>query len=251
MSWIKIRTDLRNHPKVVRLASALKTDRLRTLGALQVVWSAFDTHSADGLLEGYALDTIDEDTFPGFGAALQQVRWIEVVEGGLRLPEFDTHNGASAKKRAQDTKLKQSNRGADKQANGSWTPAGQMSAEQPDKLSGSEADKSRTREELDKKKNPHKPPRGNVHGFPPGFDAFWSAYPKKVAKEAAAKAFARLAPDERLLPALMAALETQAASEAWTKEGAKYAPNAASWLNGKRWEDETPGVGDSPFAGAL
>lgn len=155
MSWIKIRTDLRNHPKVVRMASALKADRLRVLGGLQVVWGTFDTHSADGLLEGYTLAAIDEDLgWKGFGAAMHAVRWLEEVEDGLIVPEFDTHNGASAKKRAQDTKLKQTNRAADKDANGSWNATGHLSGTHPDKNTtdaGPEADNSRTRVREDKK----------------------------------------------------------------------------------------------------
>ena len=96
--------------------------------------------------------------------------------------------------------------------------------------------------------------RGRVHGFPPGFDAFWAAYPRKVAKEAAAKAFARTRPDEATLTMMLSAIRRQAASPAWQKDRGEFVPHAATWLNGRRWEDaETPGVtvAADPFAGAL
>lgn len=94
----------------------------------------------------------------------------------------------------------------------------------------------------------------SVHGFPAGFEAFWAAYPRKVAKEAAAKAFARLRPDERLLGLMLAELRRQAASAAWQKDRGEFVPHAATWLNGRRWEDaDTPGGSGcaDPFAGAL
>ena len=83
-----------------------------------------------------------------------------------------------------------------------------------------------------------------VHGYPPGFEAFWSAYPKKEGRKVAEQAFARIAPDEPLLATMLAALRRQAASEQWTKEFGKYVPMPATWLNGRRWEDELPGLED-------
>lgn len=80
--------------------------------------------------------------------------------------------------------------------------------------------------------------RGTVHDFPPGFEAFWAAYPRKIGKDAAAKAFAKLKPDEALLHAVLTAVKAQAASEQWTKDEGQFIPHASTWLNGRRWEDE-------------
>lgn len=103
------------------------------------------------------------------------------------------------------------------------------------------------------KKPPNPRKRGNVHEFPPGFEAFWLPYPKKAAKDAAARAFAKLAPDEALQAVLVAAVRRQAASEQWRKDGGQFVPNAATWINGRRWEDELPSMADAdePWAGAL
>lgn len=94
---------------------------------------------------------------------------------------------------------------------------------------------------------------GTVHDFPPGFEAFWRAYPRKLAKAQAAKAFARLKPDEALLARMLASLQAQAADEAWQRDGGRYVPHAASWLNGRRWEDEPSSAKPmaDPWAGAL
>jgi hypothetical protein len=124
--WIKMRTDLLTSPKVVRMASALNADRFRIVGGLLSVWSLFDAHSADGSLVGYSLDSLDElAAWPGFSAALVAVGWLVDSGESLDLPRFDAHNGASAKRRAQDADRKRVVRSA----------------------SASDADKKRTREE--------------------------------------------------------------------------------------------------------
>lgn len=109
MDWIKVRCDLRTHPKVVRVASALKSDRLRIVGALHAVWSIFDAHSIDGILHGYTLEILDEEIgWKGFSKALTMpdVGWMEITPDGIVMPRFDTHNGESAKRRATDSERK-------------------------------------------------------------------------------------------------------------------------------------------------
>lgn len=73
-----------------------------------------------------------------------------------------------------------------------------------------------------------------------GFDVFWSAYPRKVAKPNALKAFEKVQPDDALLRLMLAAIERDRVSPQWQKDGGQYIPHAATWLNGRRWEDEIP-----------
>lgn len=70
------------------------------------------------------------------------------------------------------------------------------------------------------------------------FDAFWKAYPKKKAKEAARKAWDKLKPDESLGKEIIQAVTESAKTKDWLKENGKYIPYPATYLNGKRWEDE-------------
>ena len=141
--WIKMRTDLHTHPKVVRMASALKADRLRIVGGLHSAWCLFDVHSVDGFLDGYSPDTLDDLIgFPGFSQAMIAVGWLEYEGENLVMPRFDAHNGQSAKRRAQDADRKRNVR----------------------KASASEADKKETREEKRREDlkdiNPPNPPKG-------------------------------------------------------------------------------------------
>lgn len=122
-----MRADLFTHPKVVRMSSALKADTLRTVGGLMSVWCLFDAHSDDGRLEGYSPEVLDAHLrWEGFADAMVAVGWLEHDHAdGLALPRFDTHNGQSAKRRAQDADRKREVR----------------------KVSASEPDEKRTREE--------------------------------------------------------------------------------------------------------
>lgn len=71
-----------------------------------------------------------------------------------------------------------------------------------------------------------------------GFDAFYAAYPRHEGKAAALKAWNKLAPDVVLQEQMGKALEVQKQSQQWRKDGGQYIPMPATWLNGKRWEDE-------------
>lgn len=48
----------------------------------------------------------------------------------------------------------------------------------------------------------------------------------------------KLHADRDLLDAVLTALEWQTRMEAWQRDGGRYVPNPATWLNGRRWEDE-------------
>lgn len=68
------------------------------------------------------------------------------------------------------------------------------------------------------------------------FDAFWKAYPKKVAKSTANKVFDKLKVDDELLNKILFALEKQKQSRQWQDK--QFIPHATTWLNQRRWEDE-------------
>ena len=68
-----------------------------------------------------------------------------------------------------------------------------------------------------------------------GFAAFYAAYPKKVGKGQAVKAWRaaikKASPDD-----IMAGLEPAVAK--WALGDPQFIPNPATWLNGERWDDE-------------
>ena len=68
------------------------------------------------------------------------------------------------------------------------------------------------------------------------FDSFWKAYPKKVGKADAHRAFVKVPKD--IWPKLVPAVEKQKQSRQWQIEGGRYIPNPSTWLNQGRWDDE-------------
>lgn len=71
-----------------------------------------------------------------------------------------------------------------------------------------------------------------------GFEAFWAAYPRKVAKQAALRGWRRIKANQELLARILAAVERHKQSEQWQQDGGRFIPHPATWLNQKRWEDE-------------
>lgn len=217
MSWIKMRTELQTHPKIVRILSATKADKFRVIGGLHAVWSVFDQHSVDGKLFGYTPTLMNHVIgWDGFSEAMIAVGWLEFdgVET-LVLPEFDEHNSKSAKRRAEDQKRKRDGRKEDDIPQDVRNESGQ------------DADKKRTRERV----------REEKEEIQKKFDALWEAYPRKDSKAKALQAFSKIAPDEQLYAQILAGVKRAETSEQWCKDGGAFIPHASTWLNQRRWED--------------
>lgn len=73
------------------------------------------------------------------------------------------------------------------------------------------------------------------------FERFWSAYPKKVGKDAARRWWGKRKPDDAMLAAMLAAIAVQAKSAQWAKDGGQYIPHPTTWLNEGRWQDDAGG----------
>jgi hypothetical protein len=69
------------------------------------------------------------------------------------------------------------------------------------------------------------------------FDQFYQAYPRHVAKQGALKSWLKFSPGAERIPVIMAAVEHYAAEVRDTEP--KFILHPATWLNGKRWEDES------------
>ena len=70
------------------------------------------------------------------------------------------------------------------------------------------------------------------------FDRFWAAYPKKVGKADARKAFDKTRSVS--IEAILSAIERLRRSDQWQKDNGQYVPHPATWLRRGGWDDELP-----------
>lgn len=70
------------------------------------------------------------------------------------------------------------------------------------------------------------------------FELFWRAYPKRVAKKDAMKAWRKLDPSPELVQRILVALAWQIETDQWQRDDGQYVPYPASYLRGERWDDE-------------
>lgn len=149
--WIKMRNDLAEDPAVISMAGALGVDEDLIVGKLHRLWSWADRQSRDGHAVGVTQKWIDRHIrCDGFAAAMAQVGWLAIDSSGISFPNFDRHNGETAKTRALGTKRKQKQR----------TVVPQVV---PD-VSRTDRDKSETREEKrrEEKKEQKTAPLGDL-----------------------------------------------------------------------------------------
>ena len=75
------------------------------------------------------------------------------------------------------------------------------------------------------------------------FESFWGAYPKKVGKADALKAWKKNKAAQHINKALKT-IERMKATDQWQREGGRFIPNPATWINQGRWDDEVEGRQD-------
>lgn len=100
--WIKMRSDLSTVEEVVYLSSLLKCDVYAVVGRLHALWAWADRNSLDGSNLRVTFAWIDQYVSQkNFAENLKKVGWLKGKDGAISLPNFDKHNGETAKKRAE------------------------------------------------------------------------------------------------------------------------------------------------------
>lgn len=225
--WIKFELATADKPEVLRMARILGIDKDSVVGKLVRLWAWFDKNSVDGVVDGVVVEDIDAICYQnGFANTLVSVNWLTVCSEGDRLsiPNFDRHNGESAKKRALKNE-----RQARWRAN--------VDADVGDKSATKASTKASTREEK-RRDIKTTSPKGD---FSAGFQHFWEAWPasdRKVAKAKCAECWKRFGLDS-MADAVVAHVVVMRQSEQWQKG---FEPAPLTYLNQRRWQDasETP-----------
>lgn len=103
--WIKMRVDLRDDPDVIGIAAATGLDEDTVVGKLHRIWSWADQQTANGNAHSVTRKWLDRYIgVTGFAEAMEKVGWLTVMDDGIQIPDFDTHNGQSGKRRALTAK---------------------------------------------------------------------------------------------------------------------------------------------------
>ena len=112
MNWIKVQTNFRTRPKLVRLSSALKWTPVQSLGAVVHLWMIADEHATEsGLLEGLTFFDLDSMVAcPGLAESMAGVGWLKETAKGVQFVNYEEHNGSTAKSRAREQKRKAASR---------------------------------------------------------------------------------------------------------------------------------------------
>ena len=88
------------------MAATLGIDQDAVVGKLIRVWIWADQQSRDGHALSVTKAFLDRVTFqPGFADSMESAGWL-TNDGNLSLPNFDRHNGETAKKRALSNRRK-------------------------------------------------------------------------------------------------------------------------------------------------
>ncbi|VBB10651.1 hypothetical protein [Burkholderia stabilis] len=262
--WIKMCADLSEDPIVIAIAARLGVDEFSVVGRLHRIWSWADRHLEDGLALGITPEWIDQFVrLDGFSTALIEVGWLyrfdkeSVIDlqqslidsapetfidsslsfidsyrnlidsrdegglGGVVFPRFfrfltgKTTTKTKTKTNPTPTCAREIDNAIDKAT---------------DKGIDNEIDKASV--QIDKDES---------------FASFWKLYPRKDAKVQARKAFVKLAPSAELLERILDALDRFKRCDQWLREDGKFIPFASTWLNQRRWEDEsTQGMRPQP-----
>lgn len=238
--WLKFDASLPEKPETLAVTIAMGwEDPDLTVGKLMRLFRWFDQHTIAGnapRVTAALLDRIIGVT--GFVQAVASTGWIVISDDGVTLQNFDRHNGATAKSRAQTAKRVATYRASDE----SNAPSNAAT------VTPALAREEKRREE----KEPPKPPKGAAFE-PEGFRSFWEAWPTSTRKGGKDKCLAvwRDKRHEGAAEVIVAHVVAMAATKDWTKEGGQYVPAPVVYLRSTAWTGAEVDAPHAQYAGAI
>ncbi len=242
--WLRLWHDMPNDPKwrtIARISG-------QPLALVQAVFLHLMVDASRNVTRGHvsvthedlasALDVTHTEIEAIFDAMQGRVIDGDVLTGwDRRQPKReDLGNPDTGTKSAAERKRQQRQR--DRDVLSDRDDADDCVTDDTNSISHAESRKVTTDKDKDKdKETTPKPPSGVELRF----ERFWSAYPKKVGKDAARRWWGKRKPDDAMLAAMLAAIAVQAKSAQWAKDGGQYIPHPTTWLNEGRWQDDAGG----------
>ena len=218
--WIKMECSTPDKPEVLAITALMGwDDEDLTVGKLFKLWRWFDQHTTNGNAIGVTTALLNKKVgVSGFVEAVESVGWLSVTEAGIRIKDFDRHNGASAKQRSQTAK-----RVANCKSNAKGNGASVTLTE----------DYTLPREE---KRREEKKENTNAARQAARFDDFWNAWPKSERKQDRTKCLDKWtsAKLDTIADIILDDIGLKKLTEKWA---GGYIEAPLVYLNNKRWED--------------
>ncbi|MEW1813256.1 hypothetical protein AB0284_21445 [Pseudarthrobacter phenanthrenivorans] len=233
MGWFKVDDQLAFHAKVMLAGNSAMGLWIRA-GA----WSS--AHLTDGFVPTHMASAManmangmakpcDQDALVMAGL------WDE-VEGGYQFHDWSDFQPSADEERERREKIKEARKQAGKKG-----AAARWNASDTDGKNGktiakpSQTDSNPDGKPMAPTRPDHKRTSSSPAAPPMEFDQFWAAYPRRVGKQAAIKAWAKavkITEPQKIIDA--------AASYARTvrDKDPQYTAHPSSWLNAGRWDDE-------------
>ncbi|MEY4385237.1 MAG: hypothetical protein RLY20_520 [Verrucomicrobiota bacterium] len=105
--WIKVETHTPDKAEIRHIARLCHCTKAEAFLAFFRVFVWLDEQTEDGHVDFFTPADADEIAqLDGFGAALQEVRWITFSATGAVVANWERHNGQSAKRRCLDAERK-------------------------------------------------------------------------------------------------------------------------------------------------
>lgn len=235
--WIKFDSSLPEKPETLAITAKMGWDDPDlTVGKLMRLFRWFDQHTTNGNAAGVTSALLDRVLgVIGFTESVASVGWIVISTEGISLANFDRHNGATAKSRAQGAK-RAANHRSNAPSNGkSNAPSVTESLPREEKRRvippyPQEGEGETVSEQPDASPQKAKDPGG--------FERFWQTWPKSERKQARGQCLKswRRVGAEKCADAVLAHVEQMKSSESWTKEAGQFVPAPLVYLNQRRWE---------------
>lgn len=147
--WLKMEACTPEKSEVLAITARMGWDDTDlTVGKLFRIWRWFDQQTTDGNACGVTTALLDRIVgVTGFCSAMQSVGWLAITGDGISLPNFDRHNGNTAKNRAQTAKRVASHKAnakANAQGNGATVSGALPKEEKRRDISSTDVEDKRT-----------------------------------------------------------------------------------------------------------
>lgn len=207
MAWIKLDHTTPDKPEMFAIAEHLNCSHGEAFLACIRVWMWADQQSLNGHAINVTEKTLDRISgHAGLVHAMRKAGWLDGTDGAISFPNFDRHNGETAKKRVLAAKRKVTQR------------------------SRSKGDNSVTRVRVRVRSIPIAPSGA--------FLKFWGIWPASSRKQARGSCWDIWHKRDLDLHAdeILAHVEALKQSQDWRKDGGEFIPAPRVYLNQRRWE---------------